>query len=209
MLYGLDLFTGIGGLTLALQDWVTPIAYCEREPYVVAWLLESQRIGKIPTAPICTDIRELRGDMCRGVDIIYGGFPCQDVSVAGARKGLDGERTGLFWEVVRLTEEINPEFIFLENVQGISKHIPVIRDAFEKLGYSCRDGFLSAADIGANHKRERWFFVAHSISNRRWLQSGRGQQADGKNTSNAINDGIEKFMADAVNIGLEKDWVGE
>lgn len=181
MLYGLDLFTGIGGLTLALQDWVTPIAYCEREPYVVCWLLESMRLGKIPTAPICTDIRELRGDMCRGVDIIYGGFPCQDVSVAGARKGLDGERSGLFFEVVRLAKEIKPAFIFLENVPAIrTRGLNVVGRELANAGYDCRWDVIPAYEDRAFFEGKRWFCLAKAegIGSAAWLRQWRRASGD-------------------------------
>lgn len=168
MIYGLDLFTGGCGLTIALQDYVVPVAYCERDPHMVTWLLDAQREGKIPCAPVCTDVREIRGSMCAGVDVIIGGFPCQDVSVAGAQRGLDGERTGLFFEVVRIAKETSAPFIFLENVPGISKHIPAVRASLEEIGYDCRDGFISAADVGAPHKRERWFLLAHTNSADGW-----------------------------------------
>lgn len=113
MLNGLDLFSGIGGLTIALEPWVRPIAYCENDRYAQSVLLSRMRSGEIATAPIWDDVRTLRGDLFRdGVDIISGGFPCQDISVAGTGKGLAGERSGLFFEIVRLARELRPKFIF-------------------------------------------------------------------------------------------------
>ena len=88
MLNGLDLFSGIGGITKALENYIRPIAYCERDLYCISVLLERMRSEEIPFAPICTDVRELRGSYLGDIDIIYGGFPCQDISVAGAGKGL-------------------------------------------------------------------------------------------------------------------------
>lgn len=84
---GLDLFSGIGGITLALSEWVRPIAYCEIDKYAQAVLISRMSDGLLPAAPICTDVRKLDGRAFRGlVDIIYGGFPCQDLSVAGLGK---------------------------------------------------------------------------------------------------------------------------
>ena len=166
MLNGLDLFSGIGGITLALSEWVKPVAYCENDRYAQSVLLSRMSEGKLPVAPIWDDVRTLQGSLLPKVDIIYGGFPCQDVSLAGARKGLDGERTGLFREAVRLIRECRPKFVFLENVQGIKKFVPKIRSELEKIGYDCRDGFLSAAEVGANHKRNRWWLLAYSDHNR-------------------------------------------
>src|SRR5437899_426718 len=97
------------------------------------------------------------------IDIIYGGFPCQDISIAGHGKGLEGKRSGLFFEIMRLAEEIKPEFIFLENVANIRcKGLNTVIGEMDRLGYDCRWGILSAADVGANHKRERWWFLAHA-----------------------------------------------
>jgi DNA (cytosine-5)-methyltransferase 1 len=99
------------------------------------------------------------------VDIITAGFPCQDISVAGNRQGLDGQRSALFWEVIRLTKETGCKLVFLENVwPGIRPYIPAIRNAFTDLGYNVRDGVLSASEVGAAHVRQRWFLLAYSSS---------------------------------------------
>jgi hypothetical protein len=95
---GLDLFSGIGGITLALSPWVRPVAYCENDRYAQAILLSRQASGDLPIAPIWDDIRTLTYSILPVVkiDIIYGGFPCQDISVAGLGAGLEGKRSGLF-----------------------------------------------------------------------------------------------------------------
>jgi DNA (cytosine-5)-methyltransferase 1 len=162
MLNGLDLFSGIGGLTIALAPWVRPVAYCEIERYAQGVLFSRMGSGDLPIAPIWDDIKTLRATDLPEIDIIYGGFPCQDVSTAGLRKGLDGERTGLFREAIRLVSECRPQFVFLENVPGIRKYVPTVRSELEALGYDCRDGFLSAAEVGALHIRNRWWLLAHS-----------------------------------------------
>lgn len=167
MLNGLDLFSGIGGLTRALDEWVWPRAYCENDRYCQAVLLSRMASNDLPNAPIWDDVRTLQGAFLPQIDIIYGGFPCQDISVAGLRKGLDGERTGLFREAIRIISECRPKFVFLENVPGVRKYAPTIRKELEALGYDCRDGFLSAAEVGANHIRNRWWLLAHSNGQRR------------------------------------------
>ena len=87
MLNGLDLFSGIGGLSIALNEWVKPIAYCEIEPFCQGVLLSRMATGDVTPAPIWDDIKTLRSpttEILRGhVDIIFGGFPCQDISVNG------------------------------------------------------------------------------------------------------------------------------
>jgi DNA (cytosine-5)-methyltransferase 1 len=162
-MYGLDLFSGIGGITEALRGYVRPIAYCENDRHATAVLLSCMAGGELPWAPIWDDVRTLKGSMLHEPEIIYGGFPCQDISVAGRGKGLDGERSGLFFEIARLVSEIRPRFVFLENVPAITTRggVRVIAE-LESLRYDARWGFLSASDVGANHLRERWWLLAHA-----------------------------------------------
>lgn len=166
LLKGLSLFSGIGGLDIALREWVEPFAYCEIDPFCQSVLLQRMQKGDLPCAPIWDEIRTLSLNSSRdksGIDIIYGGFPCQDISVAGRGKGLGGERSGLFFEIMRLAEEIKPAFIFLENVPAITTRggLQVVITLTE-MGYDCRWCIISAASVGALHKRERWFLLAYS-----------------------------------------------
>ena len=163
---GLDLFSGIGGIGLALEPWVRTVAYCEQDRYAQSVLLSRMQSGKIDRAPIWDDVTTLRSELLPRIDIIYGGFPCQDLSVAGRGKGLAGERSGLFFEIVRLVQEIKPTFVFLENVPAIrTRGLSEVVHALAEIGYDCRWTCLSAAAVGAPHKRERWFLLAHPYSN--------------------------------------------
>jgi DNA (cytosine-5)-methyltransferase 1 len=125
--------------------------------------------GSIPVAPIWDDITTLsKTAIDIPIDIIVGGFPCQDISVAGKGAGLEGERSGLFFEIVRLAKEIKPAFLFLENVPAIrTRGLDTVIQELTAIGYDCRWTMLSAADVGANHKRERWFLLAHTEGERR------------------------------------------
>jgi DNA (cytosine-5)-methyltransferase 1 len=167
MLNSLDLFSGIGGISYALQDYVCPIAYCEIDEYCRKVLSARFDSDDLARAPIYNDVKELQA---KGLDfdIITAGFPCQDISTAGLGKGLDGKRSGLFFEVIRLVEEASPPWVFLENVPAIRTRglVTVIR-AFTDLGYDCRWTCVSAAEVGAPHLRKRWFLLAHSSSKRR------------------------------------------
>lgn len=168
-LRGLSLFTGIGGIDIALRDWVHPASYCEIDPYCQSVLLQRMQEGNMPKAPIWDDVRTITRDVLAdlgAIDIIYGGFPCQDISVAGHGKGLEGERSGLFFEIVRLAEEIKPTFVFLENVPAITGRggLRVVRE-ITSLGYDCRWCVISAASVGALHRRERWFLLGYSEHN--------------------------------------------
>jgi DNA (cytosine-5)-methyltransferase 1 len=162
VIHGLDLFSGIGGISLALAPWVRTIAYCENDRYAQGVLLHRMRLGDISCAPIWDDIRTLKGDALPVVpDIMFGGFPCQDISVAGHGRGLEGERSGLFIHVARLAEEIRPSFIFLENVPAIrTRGLSVVCFELARLGYDLRWTTVSAAEVGAKHKRRRWFLLA-------------------------------------------------
>ena len=193
---GLDLFSGIGGIGLALEPWVRTVAYCERDQYAQSVLLSRMQSGDIDRAPIWDDVTTLRGEMLPPIGIIFGGFPCQDLSVAGRGKGLAGERSGLFFEIIRLVKEIKPAFVFLENVPAIrTRGLSEVVNAFTEIGYDCRWTCISASDVGAPHKRERWFLLASSNSERKRLVQGTGQalrsekqEAIGQNSSDVCQE---------------------
>ena len=163
-LYGLDLFSGIGGNTLALREWIKTIAYCEQDRHAQSVLLSRMADKSIESAPIWDDITTLSGSMFdTPIDIMFGGFPCQDISCAGDGIGLAGKRSGLFFQIVRLAKQIQPTFLFLENVSNIrTKGMDTVIQELAQIGYDCRWTMLSAAEIGAPHKRERWFLLAYS-----------------------------------------------
>jgi DNA (cytosine-5)-methyltransferase 1 len=166
-LHGLDLFSGIGGITVALNPWVNPVAYVEQDPYCQRVLFQRMVRGQLPGAPIWDDVRTLDRSSLGGTpvrfDIMYGGFPCQDLSVAGAGKGLDGNRSGLFFEITRLAREVSIPFIFLENVPAIrTRGLDRVLRELASMGYDCRWTSVSADYVGAPHRRERWFLLAYS-----------------------------------------------
>lgn len=112
----------------------------------------------------------------------------QDISVAGRGEGLEGKRSGLFFEIARLVEEISPRFVFLENVPAIrTRGGETVVKTLAALGYDCRWTTLSAASVGANHKRERWFLLANAYGSGR-LRSGQAQPKE-------RNDGTKSFRA--------------
>lgn len=163
---GLDLFSGIGGLSIALKPWVRTMAYCENDRFAQGVLMSRMRTGELERAPIWTDVCSLRREhFLSPVDIIFGGFPCQDISSAGLGAGLEGKRSGLFFEIVRLVDELRPRFTFLENVPAITtRGLGTVIAEFTRIGYDCRWTVVSAKEIGAPHLRRRWFMLASDIS---------------------------------------------
>jgi DNA (cytosine-5)-methyltransferase 1 len=167
MLNGLSLFSGIGGLDVALSEWVRPIAYCEIDSYCQGVLLSRMANGELPNSPIWDDIKSLgyRILLYAPIDIIYGGFPCQDISIAGIGRGLEGKRSSLFSHIMRLCGEIKPRYVFLENVPAITcRGGEEVGRQFSLLGYDCRWCIISASSCGAIHRRKRWFIFAHANS---------------------------------------------
>jgi len=159
---GLSLFSGIGGLDLsAIACGITPVAMCEIEPFPVQILKK-----RFPGVPVLPDVKKVNGHDYRGtVDIIFGGFPCQDLSVAGRRAGLldaDGNttRSGLWFEMLRIISEARPRFVVAENVRGaIDAALDVVQGGLEGEGYEVRTILLPASAVGAPHQRERIFVL--------------------------------------------------
>jgi DNA (cytosine-5)-methyltransferase 1 len=101
------------------------------------------------------------------VDIIAGGFPCQDISYAGKGAGLDGERSGLFYEVARIVSEMGPRFVVLENVSALlTRGMGDVLGTLASLGYDAEWHCITASSVGAPHRRDRVFIIAHAQSER-------------------------------------------
>lgn len=200
---GLDLFSGIGGNSLALSEWVNVNAYCEQDSFAQSVLLSNMQRGLLPHRPIWDDVRTLTGSIVGDIDIITAGFPCQNISVAGNGEGLAGKQSGLFYEIVRVTKEINPTFVFLENVPAIrTRGLSEIVRTFTDLRYECRWTCVSAAEVGAPHLRKRWFLLAYSHSNYlRKKSRGSCGTEDGKTTVFPRHDGEVRNVTDTNGIG--------
>lgn len=158
MIRVIDVFSGIGGFSLGLESTggFQTVAFCEieafpREVLAVHW----------PEVPCFTDVRELKlslGD----ADMIVGGFPCQDISVAGKGAGIDGERSGLWRELFRLVRECRPRWVLVENVSALrTRGADRVLADLEAEGYSCWPLVVGAWAVGAPHKRDRVWIVAH------------------------------------------------
>lgn len=161
----LALFAGAGGGILGgkLLGWRTRCA-CEIDPYCRSVLLARQRDGMLDPFPIWDDVRTFDGLPWRGsIDVVSGGFPCQDISCAGKRAGLDGERSGLWREMARIICEVRPQFAFVENSPMLtSRGLGRVLSDLAEMGFDAEWGVFSAADAGAPHLRKRLWILAYS-----------------------------------------------
>jgi len=165
----LALFAGAGGGILGgkLLGWRTVCAV-EWEPYPASVLCARQNDGLLETFPIWDDVQTFDGKPWRGiVDVVSGGFPCQDISSQGKGDGLDGERSGMWREMARVVGEVRPRFVFVENSPMlINRGLERVLGDLTKMGYDCKWTVMGASDIGANHKRDRIWIVGDSNSMR-------------------------------------------
>lgn len=164
----LHLFAGAGGGILGgMLLGHTPVGAVEIDPFARAVLEARQADGSLPDFPIYEDVRAFDGTAWRDrVDIIAGGFPCQDLSCAGKGAGIDGARSGLWWEMLRVIREARPRYVFLENVPAITgRGLDRVLGSLADLGFDAEWCVLSAADVGAPHLRKRWWCLAADSSN--------------------------------------------
>lgn len=163
----LSLFSGAGGGILAgkLLGWRTVCAV-EWEPYPAAILCARQNEGLLENFPIWDDVQTFDGKPWRGiVDVISGGFPCQDISIAGKGIGINGERSGMWKHMARIIGEVRPQFVFVENSPAlIHRGLGTVLGNLSEMGYDAKWGIISAKAIGANHKRDRIWIVGNSYN---------------------------------------------
>jgi DNA (cytosine-5)-methyltransferase 1 len=161
----LSLFTGLGGFEVGMRlagvDYRT-VGYCEIDRYCQEIIKARIRDGQLDDAPIWPDIRTIPCDEYQGlVDVITGGFPCQDISNAGRGAGLDGEQSGLWWEMLRVIGDIRPRYVILENVAAIYVWgVDRVLGSLAAIGYDCEWHLVSAEAAGAPHLRKRWWCLA-------------------------------------------------
>jgi DNA (cytosine-5)-methyltransferase 1 len=199
----LALFAGGGGGILGglLLGWHTVCAV-ESDPYARDILLSRQNNGFLPPFPIWDDVRTFDGNPWRGiVDVVSGGFPCQDVSCCGSGQGLYGNKSGLWREMARIVREVQPADVWVENSPLlVGRGLARILADFAAMGYDAQWGVIGAHHAGALHKRDRIWILAHAESKRRRpglcknnAQQNRDKPANsGSNVSNANRSGFEK-----------------
>ena len=195
----LDLFSGIGGFALALEIAGIPIHqtyFSEVNPYAIKVFSKN-----FPAAIPLGDIRNISGTELRkyntGSWIVTGGFPCQDISTAGKGKGLAGERSGLWFEMLRIIDELKPEFVLAENVAALKGRglIDVLR-GLDGIGYDSEWTTLSAQEVGAIHQRRRLWITSYP-----------------RNAHGSPVERIDQLLASGRNLGNERqhdcetDWL--
>ncbi len=174
----LALFAGAGGGILGghLLGWRTVCAV-ERDAYAAGVLAQRQNDGTLEPFPIWSEITTFDGRPWRGrVDVISGGFPCQDISVAGKGAGIEGERSGLWAEMARVVREVRPRYVFVENSPALTgRGLGNVLGDLAALGYDCRWTCLSAAECGGVHLRDRiWIYGSNAREKRK--QGGQAKQ---------------------------------
>ena len=157
----LDTFAGIGGFSYAAEKIIggfVTTQFIEIEPYCKKVLKKHW-----PNVPIHDDIKTFTARPFQ-FDVITGGFPCQDISVAGLQKGITKQsRSGLFYELIRVIRLVRPKFIVLENVAAILNNgLDIVLGELSEAGYDAEWSIISASSLGAAHRRSRWWCVAYT-----------------------------------------------
>jgi DNA (cytosine-5)-methyltransferase 1 len=171
----LSLCSGAGGLDLGVKLAIPSartVCYVEIEAYACEVLASRMEEEALDAAPIWTDLRTFDGNPWRGVvDLVIGGYPCQPFSVAGKRLG-DADPRHLWPDIRRIVKQVRPSACLFENVSGhVSKGLREVRSELEHMGYRVEAEIVRAEEVGAPHRRERVFILAHSDGAKLW--SGR------------------------------------
>jgi DNA (cytosine-5)-methyltransferase 1 len=208
----LDLFSGIGGFSLGLERaGMRTAAFCEIEPYCRAVLRKHW-----PDVPIFEDVRELTAADVPGVDVICGGFPCQDISFAGKGAGIEGERSGLWRQYARLVGEIRPRYVIVENVAALlGRGLSRVLGDLAALGYDAEWQSIPAAAVGAPHIRDRIWILAYpgqepgNVKGRRYGISGcdyLSTEGDARNAQERREDRELVALVPGVHPRVATDW---
>jgi DNA (cytosine-5)-methyltransferase 1 len=189
------LFAGAGGGILGgkLLGWECVCAV-EWEPYAAAVLAARQNEGFLPPFPIWDDVQTFNGKPWRGlVDVVSGGFPCQDISSAGRGAGITGERSGMWKHMARIIGEVRPRYVLVENSPVLtSRGLGVVLGDLAALGYDAEWGVLGAVHAGGDHERERiWILAADSacgaLEDGEDVGGGMDKTSEGRKATGFIN----------------------
>ena len=193
----LALFAGAGGGLQAskLLGWRTVCAV-ERDAYCAQVLAQRQNDGSLEPFPIWSDVESFDGRPWQGiVDVVSGGFPCQDISAQGDGTGLSGERSGLWGAMARIIGEVQPRYAFVENSPLLSRRgLGIVLGDLAEMGFDAEWGVLSASDVGAPHQRKRIWIVAHSHGVRLEGRNSVDQKGYGETEIGSVS-GLDQMQA--------------
>lgn len=194
-----ELFAGIGGFGLGLERAGMQIAWhSEIEPYACAALKKHW-----PTIPNYGDVRDIHANAAEPIDVLCGGFPCQNISVAGKGEGIDGPQSGLWREYARLVRELRPRWVVAENVPALrTRGYDRVADDLETAGYTVQAFVVGADDLGAPHRRKRVWIVAYAECDDLRLEQGRRSGQGGTGTLEPGVDGLARLVTDTDSQGL-------
>lgn len=180
-----SLFSGIGGFELGLERAIPnseTIWQCEQDAFCQKILAKHW-----PNAIIYDDVKTINNQV-EPIDILCGGFPCQDISIAGLQRGIhEGKKSSLWWEMHRIIGILEPRIIVLENVAAIASvgGTDVI-GLLAQIGYDCQWSIISASQCGAPHRRDRWFCVGYPRRINDPRQTASNTHSNGFRTQNPI-----------------------
>jgi DNA (cytosine-5)-methyltransferase 1 len=199
----LDLFSGVGAFGLGLERaGMRVVAFCERDLFCRRVLAKHW-----PAVPIYDDVRTLTAARLAAdgiaVDVVCGGWPCQDISVAGNGAGLAGERSGLWSEFARILGEVRPRHAIMENVAALlGRGLGDVLGDLAALGYDCEWHCIPASDVGAPHRRDRVWIIAHAErgavrDEQQRMPGGRPRGVRDQGQAEPGDDGAARSMAHA------------
>ncbi len=199
----LALFAGAGGGILASQmlGWRTVCAV-ERNAFAAGVLIRRQNDKLLPPFPVWDNVVTFDGKGWRGlVDVVSGGFPCQDISAAGKGAGIEGESSGLWVEMARVIREVRPRYVFVENSPIlVSRGLGRVLGDLAEMGFNARWGVLGAWHVGAPHQRDRiWIAATHperiDLRHEQQWKEGRWHCLQAGGEALAGNDGDKEPLA--------------
>jgi DNA (cytosine-5)-methyltransferase 1 len=200
----LDTFSGIGGFSYAAERIVggfETVAFVEREPYCQQILSKHW-----PNVPIYDDITTFSPEPY-SADVVCGGFPCQDISLAGKQAGIkEGTRSGLFYELMRVIRLVRPQYVILENVSAIlANGLDTVLGELAEAGFDAEWACIPASAVGACHRRDRWWLVANAQGQRRGAGQGQSASQAGFERPGTGNSAAG-FAANTSSERLERRW---
>ena len=207
----LSICTGYGGIELGLKPImprIRTVCYVENEVGASKILGARIRDGILDDAPIWTDLRTFDAKAWRGkIHLVTGGFPCQPHSIAGKKQGADDPRE-LSGEVLRIAEELGCPTLFLENVETIKRfYWDNIRPKLHRLGYKTQEGIFSAEEVGAPHRRRRFFILAYHDNSRVSTFGYEGQREGSERTKERQDRSLSELAGQGQGAQLENTYV--